>query len=145
MARVITFTLPRPTPSLNTTLYKDKFGASREKERLRNVVWFEVRDKIPPSPFQFARVEIERWSVGTPDKDNLNGGVKALLDCLTTPVPLQVRTPGAKQRIRNKYGLGLIVDDAPEYADVIVRPVKCRRRAEQKTVVTITEIEGGRS
>ncbi|MFT9298653.1 MAG: hypothetical protein ABF542_11165, partial [Gluconobacter sp.] len=67
------------------------------------------------------------------------GSAKRVLDCLTTPMPLKVRTPGARQRVKNKRGLSFIVDDAPKHLVLDVKAVKCRP-CEQKTVVTITEI-----
>ncbi|QEE86604.1 hypothetical protein EOV40_009970 [Acetobacter oryzoeni] len=92
-----------------------------------------------PEPFQKAHVSIERYSCGTPDHDGVQGGAKFLIDSLTTPKLLNVRKPGARQRVRNKRGLGFIVDDGPEYATFDIRSVKSRL-CDQKTVVTITEI-----
>ena len=92
-----------------------------------------------PEPFRRAHVSIERHSCGTPDHDGVQGGAKFLIDSLTTPKLLNVRTSGARQRVRNKRGLGFIVDDGPEYATFDIRAVKCRL-CDQKTVVTITEI-----
>ncbi|MCG4261346.1 hypothetical protein K6W36_12300 [Acetobacter senegalensis] len=92
-----------------------------------------------PEPFQKAHVTIERYSCGTPDHDGVVGGAKFLIDTLTTPRLLNVRKPGARQRVKNKRGLGFIVDDGPHYATFDIRAVKSRLCA-QKTVVTITEI-----
>ncbi|WP_244182193.1 hypothetical protein [Gluconacetobacter entanii] len=92
-----------------------------------------------PEPFQKARVVIERYSAGTPDKDGLYGGAKFLVDAMTTPRLLNVRTPGARQRVKNKRGLGFVVDDGPAHMQLEVRAVKCRL-CEQRTVVTITEV-----
>ena len=91
---------------------------------------------LPSVPFQKARVVIERHSVGTPDYDNLVGGGKQLIDCLTTPV---IGKSG-RQRNRNRRGLGIIVDDSPDHLAAEYHAVKCRL-CEQKTVVTITELE----
>nr|WP_230975710.1 hypothetical protein [Acetobacter garciniae] len=96
---------------------------------------------IPPEPFRKARVVIERHSAGLPDYDNVVAGAKRLLDCLTTPKVLHVRTPGARPVIRNKRGLGFIVDDSPKHIIYEVHSIKCARH-EQRTVVTITEIVG---
>ncbi|MXV35948.1 hypothetical protein GS535_05175 [Saccharibacter sp. EH611] len=91
---------------------------------------------LPKEPFQQAHIRIERWSVGTPDYDNLSGGgAKQLIDCLTTPRLL------ARGHVRNKYGLGIIVDDSPAHITTEYSAIECRL-CEQKTVVTITEIMG---
>ncbi|WP_230844520.1 hypothetical protein [Acetobacter pasteurianus] len=90
-------------------------------------------------PMQKARVLIERHGVHEPDMDNLWGGAKRLIDCLTTPKLLQVRTEGARQRVKNKRGLGFVVDDGPAHITLEIRHVPARI-CTQKTVVTITEI-----
>lgn len=138
--RVISFALPKPYALPNTYLGRNRFALANHRKQTRSVVWYRARDLVPQTPFKRARIEIERWSVGTPDHDNLTGGAKAIIDCLTTPVPLKIRTPGARPRIRNKNGLGFVIDDSPAHAEIICRSVKCSR-AEQKTVVTITELE----
>lgn len=140
MVRIITFTLPQPYALPNTYLGRNRFALANHRKKTRRIVWFEARDLVPPSPFQRARIEIERWSVGTPDQDNLTAGAKALIDCLTTPVELKINKPGATPRIRNKNGLGFVVDDGPAHAEIVCRSVKCSR-SEQKTVVKITELE----
>jgi len=59
--------------------------------------------------------------------------VKDLLDCLTTP------QQQANGKIRNKYGIGLIVDDDPRHLRLNVEAERCKR-GEARTVVTITEL-----
>lgn len=140
-AHTITFSLPKPYALPNTYLGRNRFALARHRQKTRNIVWYEARHLVPPAPFQKARIEIERWSVGTPDADNLTGGAKALIDCLTTPVPCRVKTPGARPRMRNKNGLGFVVDDSPRHVVTLCKSVKCRR-CEQKTVVTITDLGG---
>lgn len=139
MTRKITFTLPAPYPLVNRTSGYSHFTAARQKNQMQREVAAVAYHLRPPVPFDRAHVLIERHSVGAPDTDNLVGSAKRLIDCLTTPRPLVVRTPGARQRIKNKRGLGFVVDDGPKHLTLEVRGVKCRLR-EQKTVVTITEI-----
>jgi len=137
--RTIAFTLPEPFPLLNHSIGQSRFALTGMRRAMaRNVALASAGVRIP-EPFPRAHVLIERHSVGTPDRDNLVGGAKFLIDTLTTPRLLKVRTEGARQRVRNKRGLGFIVDDAPHYADIEVRHVKARL-CDQKTVVTITEL-----
>ena len=105
------------------------------KLRIGREIMSQLGVNRPAQPFQRAHILFERWSCGTPDADGLVGGVKDALDCLTTP------TPQANGKTRNKYGMGLIVDDSPKHITLEVRPIKCKR-SEQKTVITITEVEG---
>ncbi|MBS1096381.1 hypothetical protein JK191_02090 [Gluconobacter sphaericus] len=139
MPRTITFTLPAPFPLVNTTNGHSHFTATRQKNQMQRQVAAAAFHLRPSKPFERAHVLIERHSVGTPDTDNLWGSAKRLLDCLTTPVLLNVRKEGARPRVKNKRGLSFIVDDAPKHLTLDIRAVKCRL-CEQKTVVTITEI-----
>ncbi|GBR65893.1 hypothetical protein [Gluconobacter wancherniae] len=139
MTRTISFTLPAPFPLVNRTTGYSHFTAARQKNQMQRQVAAAAYHLRPSLPFERAHVLIERHSVGTPDTDNLWGSAKRLLDCLTTPALLNVRKEGARQRTKNKRGLGFIVDDAPRHLTLEVRGVKCRL-CEQKTVVTITEI-----
>ena len=139
MTRTISFTLPAPYPLVNRTTGYSHFTAARQKNQMQREVAAVAYHLRPSAPFDRAHVLIERHSVGTPDTDNLVGSAKRLIDCLTTPRPLTVRTPGARQRIKNKRGRGFVVDDGPKHLTLEVRGVKCRL-CEQKTVVTITEI-----
>ncbi|MDL2172443.1 hypothetical protein [Asaia sp. HumB] len=139
--REITFTLPAPFPLVNRTTGFSHYTTAKQKNQLRRQVMAAALHLRPPAPFERAKVIVERHSVGTPDKDNLWGSAKRLLDCLTTPALLNVRTEGARQRTKNKRGLGFIIDDAPQYAEIEVIGVKCKRD-EQRTVVTIREVVG---
>ena len=133
--RTITFTLPEPFPLLN--VQQRRHFRVRGKLKLstaRQIVAMLGPDR-PAEPFQKAHVSVTRHSSGSPDRDGLYGGVKDLLDCLTTPVPQ------ASGKVRNKYGIGLIVDDSPKHITLDVQAERCKR-AEQRTEVTITEIVG---
>ncbi len=137
--RVIRFELHEPYPLLNHSIGQSRFALTRMRQKMaRSVACATVNMRVP-EPFQKAHVSIERHSCGTPDHDGVQGGAKFLIDSLTTPKLLNVRKPGARQRVRNKRGLGFIVDDGPEYATFDIRAVKSRL-CDQKTVVTITEI-----
>ncbi|NHN85784.1 hypothetical protein GOB93_14200 [Acetobacter musti] len=132
--RVIHFTLPEPTPLLNTQLRKHFRQRSKAKIALARQIIAILGPDRPAEPMQKARVTVTRFSCGLPDYDNLYGGVKDALDVLTTPAAQ------ANGKVRNKYGIGLIVDDSPKHINLIVEPVKCRR-SEQRTEFLIEEIE----
>lgn len=134
--RQISFALPAPYPLLNRSLRTHWSFRRSYQASIRATILEQIGGPagLPHEPFQKARVVIERHSVGTPDYDNLVGGGKPLIDCLTTPVM------GKGGRQRNKRGLGIVVDDSPAHLTAEYHAVKCRL-CEQKTVVTITELE----
>jgi len=136
---MITFTIPKPFPLLNHSIGQSRFALTGMRRKMARAVENAALHLRPSEPFQRAHVLIERYSAGTPDTDGLYGGAKFLVDALTTPRLLNVRTPGARQRVKNKRGLGFVVDDAPKHMTLEVRSVKCRL-CEQRTVVTITEV-----
>ncbi len=80
----------------------------------------------PRQPQTHCRVLIERYSTQAPDKDNLYGGMKPLLDVLQ---PVSKRHP---------QGLGFFADDSTDCIDLTVLHVK---GAAKRTVVTIEEID----
>lgn len=136
--RCITFTLPFAYALPNVTLCQNRWRATRDKNDLMRQVMAVANHLRPSHPFQKACVEIERHGSGSPDPDNLVGGCKRLLDCLTTPV--QLNSKKGRVVFKNKRGLGFIVDDSPDRLALSVRAVRCKR-GEEKTVVTITEME----
>ena len=85
---------------------------------------------IEIKPYKFAKVEFKRIGLRIPDYDNLVGGCKFILDCLTLP-----RERGGLAN--NKYGLGFLIDDSPEYCSVEYSAVSCLRRGDQKTIIRI--------
>jgi len=133
--REITFTLGDPFPLLNKQMRKHYRTRQREKLATGRKIASLLGAERPSEPFRKAVVQIVRHSTGTPDRDGLYGGCKDLLDCLTTP---RLNKQGETV---NKYGLGLIVDDAPQFIDLSVTAERCKR-AEQRTVVTIREVVG---
>ena len=137
--RTIRFELPFAYALPNRTNGQHYFAATRDKRAIQRAVAHASAGLVPPEPFQRASVSIERHGVRAPDPDNLIGGAKRLIDCLTTPRLLNVRTEGARQRVKNKRGLGFIVDDGPEHITLTAKHVPARLCC-QKTVVTITEI-----
>lgn len=139
--REITFTLSDPFPLLNHSIGQSRFVLTNMRRKMARSVAMASASLRPPEPFSKAHVVIERYSMGSPDNDGLQGGAKFLIDSLTTPRLLNVRTEGARQRTKNKRGLGFIIDDAPQYAKIDVIGIRCKRD-EQRTVVTIREVLG---
>ena len=139
MTRLITFTLPKPYPLLNHSIGQSRFALTNMRRSMARSVAAATAGQRLPEPMQRAHVTIERHSVGQPDHDGVVGGAKFLIDCLTTPRLLNVRKPGARQRVRNKRGLGFIVDDSPKHITLDIQHVKSRL-CDQKTVVTIREV-----
>jgi len=137
--REITFTLGDPFPLLNHSIGQSRFALTGMRRKMARSVAMASSGLRPPEPFSKAHVIIERYSVGSPDNDGLQGGAKFLIDSLTTPRLLNQKKENARRVVRNKRGLGFIVDDAPQYARIDVIGIKCKR-AEQRTVVTIREV-----
>jgi hypothetical protein len=131
--RIVRFTLPEPTPLLNVQQRKHYRVRSREKRRLALQIFTLIGKNMPHKPFQKARVHVTRYSSGTPDDDGLYGGLKDLLDCLTTPKLM------ANGKFKNKYGISLIVDDAPAFCETIAKSVKCKRY-EQRTEIVVEDV-----
>lgn len=126
----ITFTLPEQFPLLNVQQRRHFRTRGKMKISTARQIIALLGAERPAEPFQKARVTVTRYSSGSPDRDGLYGGVKDLLDCLTTP------SPQANGKVRNKYGIGLIVDDSPAHIELDVRAERCRR-AEQRTEVVV--------
>lgn len=101
------------------------------EKKLRERIACLLRAQAPlnlPLPFEWAKVELIRYSSQQPDKDNLHGLVKPLLDAM------QVSSK------RHPYGAGIIVDDSPDHIDLTVRWEKCSPR-KGKTIALVTPLE----
>lgn len=125
--RVLEFTIPMLTPSLNTFMRMHW----RKRANLKKLLLQEVWAAIPPDQRQQfdgpVRMAITRYSTGTLDHDNLAGGFKPLIDCLQ-PAP---------------QGIGLIMDDTPGVIAVFdPNQVRIKKRSEQRVAVRISEYIG---
>ncbi len=126
--REIFFTLSEPTILLNKLI---RMHWTQRKRHGKELAW-KVRDAVKPPKTPLARCEvyIRRYSTSLPDWDGLYGGCKPLLDCFVVPTK------------RNPHGLGFIEDDNPACIiklDVI--PIRTKHRADQRTEITIREVE----
>ena len=139
MTYAITFALHAPFPLLNKQLRMHYRTRKNRQRQLMHEIAEQTRGRRPVQPVPFALIRVERYSVGTPDLDGLYGGVKALLDCLTTPRATKPRTVFGKASVRNPMGLSFVVDDDPAHILLEVVHVKATR-ALQRTVVTIEEV-----
>lgn len=117
---MIVLEIPECTPSLNQTLRLGHWSKhARYRKRWSMLVLVAKSDAklFRVEPLQKARVTIERHGGRTLDRDNLAGGVKALID-------------GLKDN-------GLIVDDSPAHIDLHLFQVPGGRGIQRKTVVRI--------
>jgi hypothetical protein len=127
--KIITFEIPVLTPMLNTYV---RMHWSKQRQHTKDMAWlvWEAVEHIPAIPFKKCRVKIERIhkpGATTHDWDGLLGGMKGLLDAMTST---------------HKAGCGLIEDDSTdcivEIPEVVSRP--CVRGESPRTVVTITDL-----
>lgn len=126
--RTLVFTMPTPTPLLNGTLRMHY----RQRMRIQKSTAWEILAAtagVPPTePFQWARVTVERMSVGRPGWQGVAGGANLLLNCLVRC------TPG------NPQGLGIIHNDEPSSIQLVTKLVHVSKAREQGTRVTIEEL-----
>lgn len=129
---MISFTLREPFLLLNRTMRMNHHARRRYMTVLAREIDEQTIGRRPPRPYERAWVRIYRFSAATPDTDNLYGGAKFIVDCLTTPA----RTGST---VRNRFGLGFVVDDSPKHIALVVHHQRSTR-AEQCTRVEIAEI-----
>lgn len=125
---LITFTLARPFPLLNRTLRVHWAVRRRDRKAMAEEI---ARLGVWPAGapvMQEAIVTITRYSLQAPDTDNLYGGAKGLVDCLLVKSDL------------HPNGAGIVLDDSPSHMTLIVRSEVVRKRAEQRTEVTIRRL-----
>lgn len=137
----LSFRLSIVTPLLNTTQRQHWAKRRKATSNLAGLIRLETQGRRPPEPFEYAVVDVVRYSRGVPDFDNLVGGVKALIDCLQPPgLPFKTRIGDGPYRWTSKfpYGLGIIRHDGPECVKLNVCAVRVATFAEQGTHVTIT-------
>ena len=132
--RVIEFELPEACILLNPWERMHHHARKKYKRRLSGDIatLLRVQGIRPASltPMQACTVDVVRGSPNLPDWDGLYGGLKPLLDCLTTY--------HEKQR---PHGLGVILDDNPKVLRrLIAQPVKTPRGRPGFTHVRITEV-----
>jgi hypothetical protein len=141
IGHVVEFTIPAATKSGNETKRMHFRVFAQYQRALRYEVLCAAGKHRLKEPFPWARLTIWRYSSGVLDRDNLFGGCKALIDCLTTPFEKTVRSGPLKgtKTLGNALGLGFIVDDNPKVCDLHAFSMRSTRRNE-KTVVRIEEL-----
>lgn len=94
--------LPAAVP-LNNAIKSMDFHAHRKLcNGWHASVLAAIWGKVPATATTKSALKIERYSAGSLNWDNANGGLKPLLDCLVVPSS------------RNPEGLGLNEDDSPK-------------------------------
>lgn len=125
---LVTFTLAKPFPLLNRTLRIHWAARRRQRRALADeIARLDVWPVGAPVMLE-AIVTITRYSIQEPDKDNLYGGAKGISDCLLVKSDI------------HPDGLGIVFDDSPSHMTLIVRSQVVRKRAEQRTEISIQRI-----
>ena len=116
----ITLTLRRPWHSQNQ-LDRLRHGRRAKYRQLMASLALELRqqlDSLDLSDQVFTQCTLlaQRYSTGELDESNAVGGLKAIQDVLVM------------QSSANPYGLGIIVDDRPDYLEApVVEQIKLKR------------------
>lgn len=115
--------LPEQTPSNNDVKEMHFHTYTKEREKWRKLVLAALHGQIPATPLERVRIEVDRYCAGSLDWDNVYGGLKPMMDCLTST---------------GKSGLGLIRDDNVKVipAAPLVRQLKAKQK-QGRTVVRI--------
>lgn len=135
----VQFALPDPFPLLNQLLRMHWRKRKDVQQLVAEQMSAATVGQRPVRPFRHSRVLIERHSPGSPDLDGLYGGAKLLIDCLSAPVYAPARRRGGKGRMRNPFGLSIVVDDGPDYIRLHVSPVRCGK-FDGKTIVLVEQL-----
>ena len=127
----LTFTLPKPTLTLNKLLHmhpmvRSQYAKALSSEVAAAIGWGWLGGH---RPWEHARVTITRRSIQLCDADNLMGGVKGLVDTLL------------KRSDTHPWGLGVFIDDSPERMVLVVRQEKVARRADMGTDVCVERLD----
>lgn len=124
------FTIDRPILLLNRLLRLHWAARSEYTADLSSDVAAVTRH-LPQCarPLCRARVTIVRYGIATPDRDNLYGAAKSLVDTLLV------------RSAKHPHALGFLVDDSPAHLDLIVQAEKVSRRKEQRTTVLIERVK----
>lgn len=126
---VYEFALPIETPSNNQILRMNRFVYKQLRWDLRAIVKSQTKESYIGHPLARCFINIDRYSAGSLDWDNIKGGFKPLLDTFV------VKTK------KNPDGLGLIENDDISVVpyDILARQFPAKPK-EGKTVVRIYEL-----
>lgn len=141
----LTLNFPWITQTSNSLLRANEFARKRYRKRMAAAIAAAVMQMPLPrwETADKAIVTIIRRvnSKHGPDEDGLKGGMKDLVDCLTTPALCKPDKTGPKkgvQRVRNPHGMRLIVDDSPKHMRLIARHEYAKERG---TTVIIKKVD----
>lgn len=76
--------IPALPKSLNVALRTNRWASNKTNRGWDTLVYQLVRDKLPETPLQRARIEITRFSDRMLDYDGLVGSMKPVVDALVT-------------------------------------------------------------
>jgi hypothetical protein len=129
---VYEFRLSEPTVLLNVW---QRMHWAEKKKHMRSLSWSVLAavGKVPQQPLTTAWVHVERHNPKPlPDHDGLIGGLKPLLDVLTSP------------KANKPHSLGFIVDDSPRFLQRLTAEALPAPRGQGFTVVRIYRPGAGR-
>lgn len=121
MSRIITLSVPKASPSMNTFNGRHWRHYREQKKLWEKYVWVAKADAgvFGMPMLERAKVRFERYGVKLLDEDNLTGGCKMILDSLKA--------------------LGLIEDDSPGHVTLTVVQ-KQTTKDKIRTVIHIEEL-----
>ena len=128
----LSFSIPITLPLYNVML---RMHWARQRALQRQVIML-CRQALGPPPwprFDRCRVTITRYSMGTPDRDGLQGSAKFALDALCAP-----GKPDKRGRVRHRGGLGVLVDDGPAHV-VQLDVIAARGRHRTDVLIEVAE------
>lgn len=135
---LVAFTLAEPTILLNKMLRAHWSERRRYQQSISDEIGALGVIPADMTLMQRAVVTVVRYSLKEPDYDGMVGGVKYLGDCL---IP-----KGEPYLHRKKWifphpaGLSIVADDSPSHLTWDIRPEVVRKRAEQRTEISIQRI-----
>lgn len=80
----LTLTLDQVPKTLNKALRTHRFASNRTNKAWDTLVFFHVRNKLPPAPLKKAHIRLVRHAWRTLDYDGLVGSMKPVVDALVT-------------------------------------------------------------
>ncbi len=117
---MIRFLLNKLTPSLNVTDRQHWAAKKKERNHWASLILGKIRQHDIQKATGKRRLTITRVNTRLLDNDNLYGGAKGLVDELRL--------------------FGLVIDDKPEFCELIVQQEKCANGLSPHTVVCLEDL-----
>ncbi len=122
--KVIQITIFKPSPSANAWVYKHwRYYYRIKKEWLEQIyIAIKLGGVRLDKPLEQVRIHAERHSIRLLDQDNMIAGLKPIQDALVT--------------------IGILTDDTSDLViDITGSQVRVPHKADQKTIVTVSECQ----